>query len=166
MQLRQSPSLKAVPFIGHGFSFKGSFGVINCPQEANFACNEQLSAQDQARAMQNRIALAKVLQAKKLYLIKQTHSNLVVDIDALNQATSSKDIAPIITQEGDALITNKARCALAVLTADCAPLLMVDIKTRWIAAVHAGWRGAVGGIIENTLEALIARGSRPQACFR
>jgi YfiH family protein len=56
--------------------------------------------------------------------------------------------------QADALVTNKPGVALGVLTADCVPVLFADINARVIGAAHAGWRGAISGVIENTVEAM------------
>jgi purine-nucleoside/S-methyl-5'-thioadenosine phosphorylase / adenosine deaminase len=52
---------------------------------------------------------------------------------------------------GDALITNHAQILLSVRVADCMPILLVDCQNRAVAAVHAGWRGALGRIVEKTV---------------
>lgn len=52
------------------------------------------------------------------------------------------------TRSGDALLSNRARLLLAIRVADCVPILMVDRKRRAVAAVHAGWRGALTRIVE------------------
>ena len=62
----------------------------------------------------------------------------------------------------DALITDKAGLKLAVKTADCAPILIADKGAHLVAAIHAGWKGAFQGIIENTLLKMIALGGNPQ----
>lgn len=70
----------------------------------------------------------------------QTHSN---NVRVVNE--------PGIYRDCDALITNQAGVFLAVQTADCFPLFMYDPVKRVVAVVHAGWRGALAGIIEKTL---------------
>jgi hypothetical protein len=54
----------------------------------------------------------------------------------------------------DAVITDKKRVALGIWTADCIPILMMDVSKRIIAAVHAGWRGVWRGVIERTVKAM------------
>lgn len=80
----------------------------------------------------------------KLCLLTQVHGNRVVQVNE-----------PITHEiEADAMVTKEAGLYLAIRTADCIPLLMVHPKTRTIAAAHAGWRGAIEGIIENTVHAM------------
>ena len=64
--------------------------------------------------------------------------------------------------EGDALATKTTGLALMVITADCAPIIFADSAAGVIGAAHAGWRGAVGGIIESTLDAMTQLGANPQ----
>ena len=59
----------------------------------------------------------------------------------------------------DGMVTNLPGLALGILTADCAPVLLVDPVARVIGAAHAGWRGTVAGIIESTLELMTQRGA-------
>jgi len=66
--------------------------------------------------------------------------------------------------EGDALITNQPGLALCAQTADCTPVLLHDPDHAAIAAIHAGWRGVMAGVIPATLQAMqAAYGTRPQA---
>ena len=64
--------------------------------------------------------------------------------------------------EGDALATKTTGLALMIITADCAPIIFADSEAGVIAAAHAGWRGAVGGIIESTLDAMTQLGATPK----
>jgi YfiH family protein len=82
-----------------------------------------------------------------LFLMNQTHSNKVVVINESNQ-----NIKRVNT---DALITNIKNIAISVLTADCVPILIYEKINHIVACVHAGWKGAVGGIIENTFNQII-----------
>ena len=56
--------------------------------------------------------------------------------------------------KADAMVTKERDIALGILTADCVPLLFADTKAGVIGAAHAGWRGTIGGVIENTLAAM------------
>jgi hypothetical protein len=71
-------------------------------------------------------------------------------------------------REGDALVSRTPGLVLAVTTADCVPVLMVDPEARVAAAVHAGWRGAAAGVVEaacGAMEALGARRARLRAAI-
>jgi YfiH family protein len=63
--------------------------------------------------------------------------------------------------EADALVTRTPGILLGVLTADCAPVLLADAEAGVVATAHAGWRGALDGVIEATVEAMVAQGARP-----
>lgn len=82
-------------------------------------------------------------------LMNQVHS-----ADALF-LTHKPDSVPFV----DALITRMSNLTLTVKTADCAPVLIVDVKSRLVAAVHAGWKGAFQGILENTVLQMVKNGA-------
>ncbi len=83
------------------------------------------------------------VQAGHLLSCQQVHSADVVNVTEPWSAAHMP--------EGDALVTKRTGIALGILTADCAPVLLADKQARVIGAAHAGWRGALGGVIENTL---------------
>lgn len=62
----------------------------------------------------------------------------------------------------DAMITNQQNVLLAVASADCVPIVLADPETGWIAGVHAGWRGTAARVLDAALDALAARGVRPE----
>ena len=64
--------------------------------------------------------------------------------------------------EGDAVVSAEPGLLCSVLTADCAPILMADPETRIVAAVHAGWKGALGGVIHSAVSAMQALGAEPR----
>jgi len=64
--------------------------------------------------------------------------------------------------EGDAVVTAVPGLLCSVLTADCAPVLMADPETRIVAAVHAGWKGALGGVVHSAVAAMEALGAEPR----
>jgi len=63
--------------------------------------------------------------------------------------------------EGDASVTQAPGVICAVLTADCAPILLADPEARIVAAAHAGWKGALGGIVRATVDAMVGLGAEP-----
>lgn len=84
----------------------------------------------------------------------QQHTATAVVVDTPWQP----DQAPI----ADGLVTTKPGIALGILTADCAPVLFADRQSGVIGAAHAGWRGAIGGVLENTIDLMLSLGSRLQ----
>ena len=88
----------------------------------------------------------------KIVLLNQIHSNKFYYIDKTSKPNHKKF-------SGDALITNKSKTPIAVLTADCAPILMFDKKNKTIAAIHAGWKGAYKGIVKKVIKFMIKKGS-------
>ena len=89
--------------------------------------------------------------SNKLVLLNQVHSNKYFFIKD-NNSKKNKLI-------GDALITNKRKIILGVLTADCVPILIFDKKLKMISAIHAGWRGAYKGIINAVIKYFVKNGS-------
>jgi polyphenol oxidase len=83
----------------------------------------------------------------------QVHSPNVVEVET----PWTRENAPRV----DAMITAKPGIALGILTADCAPVLFADRKARVVGAAHAGWRGAVTGVLDATVEAMARHGARP-----
>ena len=64
--------------------------------------------------------------------------------------------------EGDAVVADHAGVVCGVLSADCAPVLLADPEARVVAAAHAGWRGALGGVVESALAAMVVLGARSE----
>lgn len=89
------------------------------------------------------------LPAEPLWL-NQTHSTIVVEADLSRDAN--------IVLEADASFSTKKSAVCVVMTADCLPVLLCDKSGTQVAAVHAGWRGLLNGVIENTLEQFTVEG--------
>ena len=87
----------------------------------------------------------------ELVLVKQVHSARVVDVTA----PFAEDERP----EVDAMVTAVPGLVLGIVTADCAPVLFEDHRAGVVGAAHAGWRGAHAGVIENTVNAMVALGA-------
>ena len=65
-------------------------------------------------------------------------------------------------RQADAMVTNTPDLILCIRTADCAPILLEDSQNNVIGAVHAGWRGALNGVIENTIAKMVELGARTE----
>ena len=90
--------------------------------------------------------------AKDIFLLHQVHSNKFIYIDDKYKLK--------IKPKADAIITNQKNLPIAVLTADCAPILICDNKKNMIAAMHAGWKGAYKGIIKKVIKFMIKKGCK------
>jgi hypothetical protein len=119
-----------------GFS-KGIYQSLNCGK----------GSKDNKKNVNKNLALVSKkmkINQKRLSLMHQTHSNKVIIINKKNK--NSKKF------NSDALITKMKGFALGVVTADCVPIILYDIKNQIIGCIHAGWKGASSGIIENTIK--------------
>lgn len=83
--------------------------------------------------------------------LKQIHSAKAVFAD---KQTPDKSI------QADGMVTTDSNLALCIYTADCVPVLLADPKAKVIGACHAGWRGAVSGVIESTLALMYQKGAQ------
>ena len=92
--------------------------------------------------------------AKDIFLLNQIHSNKFIYIDEEYQFKSKPKV--------DAVITNQKNLPIAILTADCVPILICDSKKKIIGAVHAGKKGAFKGIVDRVIKFMVKKGSKPQ----
>jgi len=123
-------------------------GVSAAPYDA-FNLGDHVGDDAQAVA-QNRRRLAAVLPSAPVWL-RQVHGTSVWQADGNENAD-----APALI-EADALMTARPRQVLAILTADCLPVVMGDTQGRVISVAHAGWRGLAAGVLENTFACLRVR---------
>ncbi|WP_323780268.1 peptidoglycan editing factor PgeF [Thalassovita sp.] len=124
-------------FTRKGGASSGVFAGLNCGQGS--------SDQSEIVAInRSRVADAMGVALPHLMNVHQVHSARVAQVDV-----------PLLERpEADALVTATPGLALAVLTADCQPVLFADRQAGVIGAAHAGWRGALDGILEATLDAM------------
>tara|TARA_Y100000746_G_C15406971_1_gene408751 strand:- start:382 stop:966 length:585 start_codon:yes stop_codon:yes gene_type:complete len=92
------------------------------------------------------------IEESMLVSLNQVHSNKVL--------TLSKPFHNSI--DADAMVTNKPNLGLGVLTADCQPVIFADIEAQIIGVAHAGWKGTLSGILENTITSMIEIGATRQ----
>lgn len=135
----------------HGFFTRrggvsgGPFASLNC----------SLSGQDdRTHVLENRARAARALGADpdRLLGLTQVHGAAVVH--------ATTPWAPGAGSAADAMVTDRAGLALGIVTADCAPVLFADDQAGIVGAAHAGWRGALVGVIEATLDAMVALGAQ------
>ena len=92
--------------------------------------------------------------AKDIFLLNQIHSNKFIYVGEKYQFKSKPKV--------DAVITNQKNLPIAILTADCVPILICDSQKKIIAAIHAGWKGAYKGIVDKVIKFMLKKGSKPQ----
>ena len=132
------------------FSKKGgvSIGIFN-----SLTCGPG-SSDNQENILNNLSIVSKQMkvQNKNFFLMNQTHSNKVVVIDEENRDNQRIN--------SDALVTKLHNIAISVLAADCVPILIYEEVNQIIGCIHSGWRGAMSGVIENTLNQIITMGEK------
>lgn len=111
------------------------------------------SGDDDAAVAQNRArAVAAVMPGARLVSVFQVHSPRCVTVtEPWNDSARP---------EADALVSDQRGLLLGIVTADCAPVLLADRAAGVIGAAHAGWKGALGGVMENTIAAMVKLGAR------
>ena len=142
---------KSIPDVTHGFFTRkdgfstGLYESLNCGLG---------SGDDRDAVLRNRAHCAQRLSvnADLLITVFQSHTAEVVTV------TDPWDVedAPV----ADAMVTNRKNVALAILAADCTPVLLVDPSAGVIGAAHAGWKGALHGILKQTVTAMTSLGAQ------
>ena len=138
--------------IRHGFFTReggvseGLFASLNC----GFGSGDDAGkvAENRGRAM-----AALSLERDRLATCYQLHSPAVVVVDEVWRREDQP--------RADAMVTRRPGIALGILSADCAPVLLADAEARVVGAAHAGWRGALSGVLEATVRAMTALGAAP-----
>ncbi len=147
-----SPALARTPGVLHGFFTRrggvshGIYSSLNCGPG---------SRDDPRHVEENRRRAASVFDVgpDRLLTAYQVHS-----ARALTVSTTFPEERP----QGDAVVTGQAGLVCGALSADCAPVLLADPVARVVAAAHAGWKGALAGIVESTVVAMVALGAHPE----
>lgn len=141
--------LTGLPGIAHGFFTRA--GGVSTGIYAGLNCGLG-SRDDKALVAENRRRVAQHLAAHDLVTLHQVHSATAVVVE--------RAIPYAELPRADGIVTRTQRLAIGVLTADCAPVLFADATAGVIGAAHAGWRGAVAGVLEATLAAMESIGAR------
>lgn len=146
---REAKSLKALSNVAHGFFTRtggvsqGIYASLNCGLG---------SGDDAAHVSENRRRAANRLGARHVVTPYQVHGAEVVVADR----PWTRETMP----RCDGIVTRTPGLAVGVLTADCAPVLFADGDAGVVGAAHAGWRGAIDGVTDAVLEAMIGLGAR------
>lgn len=146
----QAPTLSRLKGIGHAFFTReggvsaGIYASLNGGQGSND--NPEHVSENRAR-----MASALGVAPERLINAYQVHSPDVIVADE----PWTRETRPRV----DAIVTRVSGLAIGVSTADCGPVLLADAEARIIGAAHAGWKGALGGVVENTLAAMEGLGA-------
>jgi YfiH family protein len=132
-------------FTREGGVSRGPYASLNCGPG---------SEDDPAAVAENRARCMAMLDLppEALVTVHQSHTPEVMVVEQPWPA----DRRPV----ADAMVTARPGLALGILTADCAPVLLADGQAGVIAAAHAGWKGALGGVLRNTVAAMLKLGAR------
>jgi purine-nucleoside/S-methyl-5'-thioadenosine phosphorylase / adenosine deaminase len=150
-------NLAPLPGIRHDFF--GRQGGVSEGLYASLNCGPG-SGDARANVLENRRRVRAAMGAEALVTLRQVHSPDVVTV------TRPWEIGRVPAEDaphiplGDAMVTAVPGIALGILTADCAPVLFADAEAHVIGAAHAGWKGAIGGVIANTVAAMETLGAR------
>lgn len=147
-----APLLARQKGIAHGF-FTRQGGVS---KGIYAGLNAGLSSRDcRADVEENRRRIAAWFGVDAAHLLTpyQSHTNIALAVQAPWPAGAA---------EGDALVTAAENLAVGILTADCGAVLFADPKARIIAAAHAGWKGALNGILQNVIDTMIKLGAKAE----
>ncbi|MDF1671047.1 MAG: peptidoglycan editing factor PgeF [Roseovarius sp.] len=132
-------------FTRKGGASSGVFSGLNCGQGSS-------DISEVVKINRARVAKAMQLEPENLVSVHQVHSATVVEVSG-----------PMAERpKADAMVSATPGVALAILTADCQPVLFGDAKAGVVGAAHAGWRGAVDGVLEATIEAMQALGAHAE----
>ncbi|MEQ9640198.1 MAG: peptidoglycan editing factor PgeF [Alphaproteobacteria bacterium] len=141
---------KALATVRHGFFGRdggvsdGIYSSLNCGYGSS-------DAREAIHENRTRVAGAMGAAHDDLLTLYQVHSANVVEV------TETWDV--LHPPKADAVVTTTRGIALAVLAADCAPILFADAKAGVVGAAHAGWKGALDGVAQATVEAMVALGA-------
>jgi YfiH family protein len=152
MMYLKAPNLESLARVSHGFLTRR--GGVSTGVYASLNCGPGSKDSRDAVLENQRIAVDELSADGNVRLVRvyQVHSAEAVCVD------ERWDFAN--PPKADAMATRLPHLALGILTADCAPVLLADADARVIGAAHAGWRGALSGIVESTIAAMERLGAR------
>ena len=140
--------------ISHGFFDRmggvssGIYKSLNCGTGSN---DKKYKVKKNLNIVKKKITK----KSKNIVLLKQIHSNKFIFLSKKSKSYNKK-------YKVDAIITNQRKLPIAVLTADCVPVLLYENKKKMIAAIHAGWRGAYKGIVHNVIKYMVKKGCKKE----
>lgn len=147
----QDAGLGQLAGIRHGFF--GREGGVSQGLYASLNCGwgTRGDAQEHVAANRQRVAAALGMAGAPVVSAKQVHGT-----DACAVRSPWK---PTEAPQADALVTRRPGIVIGVLSADCVPVLLGEERTRVVAAIHAGWRGALAGVVESAVARMVEMGA-------
>jgi len=142
----RSPRLEAAGF-RHGFSTRrggasgGAFASLNLGRSVG---DEAAHVDENHRRLADAVGYA----PERLFVVSQVHGNAVVSVRGDDRPEEVR------ARSADALVAGEAGSAVGVRTADCVPVLLANPRAGTVAAVHAGWRGVVAGVVREAIAAM------------
>ncbi|WP_242526297.1 peptidoglycan editing factor PgeF [Novosphingobium sp. KA1] len=149
VEVHRAGLLEGLP---HGFL--GRRGGVSLGEVSGLNVGLGSGDDPEAIAENRRRAVEAVLPGGRLASLYQVHSPDCVVVEADPWSDAERPHA-------DALVTDRPGVVLGVLTADCAPVLLADREAGVVGAAHAGWKGAVAGVTDRTIAAMVALGAEP-----
>lgn len=151
----QMPCLDGRDVIRHGFFLReggvsrGLYASLNCGLGSK---DDRSAVLENRRRVADHLTKARGAGPVGVITVHQVHSAIALFID--------RPLDEGALPRADALVTQTPGLVIGALAADCAPVLFADPTSRTVAAAHAGWRGAKGGIIEATVARMVEAGAR------
>jgi YfiH family protein len=145
--LNDAEGVRHAFFTREGGVSEGLYASLNCGMGSGDDADKVTTNRARAMAQIDR-------QPNALVTVYQVHSPDVVEVDT----PWTRENAP----KADAMVTATRGLALGILTADCAPVLLADSKAGVIGAAHAGWKGALNGVLTATVKAMVKLGAKPE----
>ena len=143
--LSKKKDLKHGFFNSVGGKSKNIYKSLNCGPGSN---DNPINVKKNLNIVKNKISKS----SNNIFLLHQIHSNKFIYVDENYKFKLKPKV--------DAIITNQKKLPIAVLTADCVPVLICDKKLNLVAAIHAGWKGAYKGIIDKVIQFMLKKGSK------
>ncbi len=143
---------RAGALVGVPHGFLGRRGGVSRGEVAGLNAGLGSGDADDAVARNRALAVEAVLPGARMVSVYQVHSPDCVTVTA--------PWSDAERPQADALVSDRPGVLLAIVTADCAPVLLADRKAGVVGAAHAGWKGAIAGVTDSTIAAMEALGAR------
>ena len=151
LEIIQADNLSKIPSLVHGFTTRNGGVSENAYHSLNFGWS---SGDEDERIEQNFEILADDvgIDPERFVGVRQVHSTHFIEIQA-----GSEEFLNYMTVEADGIFTRAKNTFLTVRSADCFPILMLDVKEQVIAVLHAGWRGTLENIVGKAIDILVEK---------